>query len=124
MLTDCLLQILKSFAPVVLVLVLYFAKLEKFNLLLATSMLLITLGSLGAVHGELRFSTFGFWMVTARHRRQRLSSIAECYLKAQSSPSQSSHFSCSYLPASFCYLLMIARNLSQLIEPKSCVQLI
>merc|ERR1711865_72517 len=58
-------QILKSFAPVVLVFVLCLAQLEKMNLLLGVSLAIISIGSLGAVQGELRFSVFGFWMIIA-----------------------------------------------------------
>ena len=41
------------------------AQLEKMNLLLGVSLAIISIGSLGAVQGELRFSVFGFWMIIA-----------------------------------------------------------
>merc|ERR1711918_284956 len=58
-------QMLKSFAPVVLVAVLMACKMEKMNLVLGCSMVLITVGSLGAtsVQETLQYSHFGFWMI-------------------------------------------------------------
>ena len=58
-----MLQILKSFAPVVLVACLVLAGLEKFTLPLCTSLAIITFGSIGAVHGELRLSAFGTFVI-------------------------------------------------------------
>ena len=47
----------------VLVATLVLARLERLSVPLCTSLAIITIGSIGAVHGELKFSPFGVFVI-------------------------------------------------------------